>query len=135
MTRKHRTVLVVESNALLSQFACDLVTANDCTALAANTADEAIAILQTRPDIVLLITNVVMGGDMDGVELAHAVDRRWPQVRVIVVSAQPGLSESDLPLRCRFLSKPYNDQELAFEIRALVGAPGRGDLATDGTRS
>jgi len=132
MTKNRTTVLVVEANVLLRQFIGELVIANGCAALMASTADEAMTILQARPDIALLITNVVMRGSMNGVDLAHAVDRRWPQVRVIVLSGHPGLAESDFPQRCRFMQKPYHDRELAFEIRALVGRDSE-RLASDDT--
>lgn len=131
MTKNPTTVLVVEANVLLRQFVAEMVTANGCAALTVCTADEAMALLQTRPDIALLITNVVMRGSMNGIDLAHAVDKRWPQVRVIILSGQPDLSESDFPRRCRFMQKPYHDRELAFEIRALVDAPDRDRLASD----
>jgi two-component system, response regulator PdtaR len=64
---------------------------------------------------------VAMRGSMNGMELAHAVDKRWPSVKIIVVSGQPGLSEADLPVSSLFLAKPYHDDEMAFEIRALMG--------------
>jgi DNA-binding response OmpR family regulator len=115
-----RAVLVVEDNALLKLFMSDLVVAGGFVALQAGNADEAMAILGSRPDIALLVTNVGMHGSMNGVELAHAVGKRWPSVKIIVVSAQPGLSEDDLPAGSLFLAKPYHDEELTFEICALM---------------
>ena len=55
-------------------------------------------------------------------ELAHAVDIRWPSIKIIVVSAKPGLVESDLPRKGLFLAKPYHDNEMIFEMRALIAA-------------
>jgi two-component system, response regulator PdtaR len=115
-----RTVLVVENDRLLKLFMSNLVVADGFVAVDASNANEAIAILETRSDIALLITSVMMRSGMDGVELAHQVNTRWPSIRIIVVSGQPGLSESDLPARALFLAKPYHDDEMAFEIRALM---------------
>jgi hypothetical protein len=39
-----------------------------------------------------------------------------------VVTGKLGLSESDLPNKSLFLSKPYHDEEMLFEIRSLIGA-------------
>ena len=129
-----RAVLVVEDNALLNLFMSDLVVAGGFVALQASNADEAIAVLESRTDVALLITSVAMRGGMNGVELAHAVDKRWPSVKIIVVSAQTGLSEADLPVRSLFLAKPYHDEELSFEIRALMD-PDKGGLASDETQA
>jgi CheY-like chemotaxis protein len=130
-----RAILVVEDNALLKLFMSDLVVAGGFVALQASNADEAVTLLEARPDIALLVTNVVMRGSMNGVELAHAVDKRWPSVKIIVVSAQPGLSEADLPVSSLFLAKPYHDEELAFEIRSLMGVVNNGNLASGGAQA
>jgi DNA-binding NtrC family response regulator len=126
-----RAVLVVEDNALLKLFMSDLVVTGGFVALQASNAEEAMTALESRPDVALLVTNVAMRGTMNGVELAHAVAKRWPSVKIIVVSAQPGLSEADLPVSSFFLAKPYHDDELAFEIRALMGSVNKDGLASD----
>jgi len=117
-----RAVLVVEDNELLKLFLSNLVAADGFLTVQASSADEAVPILESRSDIALLITNVMMRGAMNGVDLAHEVDKRWPSVKIIVVSGQPGLSESNLPAKALFLTKPYHDDEMAFEIRALMGS-------------
>jgi DNA-binding NtrC family response regulator len=89
-------------------------------AIQAQNADEALPILEGRSDIALLVTSVVMDSDMDGVELAHTVDIRWPSIKIIVVSGKRGLIESDLPRKSVFLAKPYHDEEMVFEIRSLL---------------
>lgn len=115
-----RTVLVVEDDRLLNLFLSNLVVVGGFETVDACNADEAIAILETRSDIALLITSVRMRSDMDGVGLAHQVNRRWPSIKIIVVSGQPGLSEHDLPGTALFLAKPYHEDEMAFEIGALM---------------
>jgi DNA-binding NtrC family response regulator len=117
-----RAVLIVENRELLRLFMVGLVETAGFEAIQAGNADEALPILERRSDIALLVTNVVMHGSMDGVELAHAVDIRWPSVKIIVVSGKRGLIESDLPSKSLFLAKPYHDEEMVFEIRSLIGA-------------
>ena len=89
-------------------------------AIEAGNAEEALTILTSNSHIALLITNVGMPGNMTGVELAHAVDIRWPSVRVIVVSGQLGLAEADLPRKSLLFAKPFHDEELLFEIRSIM---------------
>jgi two-component system, response regulator PdtaR len=120
-THAKRAILIVENHQVLRHFMVGLVETAGFEAIQVSNADEALLILECRSDIALLVTNVVMDGSMDGVELAHAVDIRWPAVKIIVVSGQRGLSESDLPRKSLFLAKPYHDEEMVFEIRSLIG--------------
>ena len=116
-----RTALVVETNAVIKMAILNLVEMAGLTALQAGNADEALRILEHRADVALVITSVVMQGGTDGVDLAYAVEKRWPAIKVIVVSGKRGLSESDLPTNSLFLAKPFHDEELIFEIRSLTG--------------
>ena len=117
-----RAILIVEDRELLRLFMVALVETAGFEAIQVSNADEALAILERRSDIALLVTNVVMHGSMDGVELAHAVDIRWPFIKIIVVSGSRGFCEDDLPRKSIFLAKPYHDEEMVFEIRSLIGA-------------
>ncbi len=117
-----RAVLIVEDNELLKLFMVNLVEAAGFIAIEASNADEAVSALESRTEIAILVTNVVMRGDKDGVELAHIVNNRWPKVKIIVVSGQAGLSERVLPPTALFLAKPYHDDELIFEIQALISS-------------
>jgi DNA-binding NtrC family response regulator len=120
-THAGRAILIVENRELLRLFMVALVETAGFEAIQVGNADEALSILERRPDIALLVTNVIMHGSMDGVELAHAVDIRWPSIKIIVVSGKRGLSEDDLPRKCLFLPKPYHDEEMVFEIQSLIG--------------
>ena len=121
-THAKRAVLIVEIHPLLRMLLVGLVETAGFEAIQARNADEALPILECRSDIALLVTSIVMDSSMNGVELAHAVDIRWPSVKIIVVSGKRGLVESDLPRKSLFLAKPYHDEEMVFEIRSLIGA-------------
>src|SRR5690242_4330355 len=49
----------------------------------ASNGSEALAVLQERPDIHLLFTDVVMPGGIDGFELAHRAKQIRPDLRVV----------------------------------------------------
>jgi len=115
-------ILVVENNELLKMFMANLVEKAGFVVLRASNADEALPILERRSDVAMMITNVVMHGSMNGAELAHAVDSRWPSVKIIVVSGHVGLSEQDLPAKSLLFNKPYHDDALLFEIRTSLAA-------------
>ena len=76
-----RTVLVVEDEPLIRSDLSDLLTDMGYTVLEAASADQAIALLETRAEIIAVITDVHMPGSMDGLALARIVRERWPPVR------------------------------------------------------
>jgi two-component system, response regulator PdtaR len=76
-------------------------------AVEAASADEAVAILESRSDIALLFAEVQMPGSMDGLILARPVRNRWPAIKIILVSGRVELSEHDRPANSRFFQKPF----------------------------
>lgn len=99
----------------------DVVSEAGFTAIEARNADEAVRILESRADIGLVITDVHMPGSMDGLKLAHAVSKRWPPIKIVVVSGQVTLDETQLPANSRFFGKPFQTDKMIGEIRSLVG--------------
>jgi two-component system, response regulator PdtaR len=115
-------VLIVEDDSLLRMLAFVVVEEAGCVALVAGDADEAVALLQSRPDISLLFTDVHMPGSMDGLQLAHAVRSRWPPMKILVVSAQAPLQPCELPSSSCFVVKPYCPAAMVEQLRSIVGS-------------
>jgi CheY-like chemotaxis protein len=123
MTIANPAILVVEDEPLLRLMAVAIVQDAGFEALAATTADEALAILEARADDVRLVfTDVHMPGSMDGLRLAHAVRDRWPPVELIVTSGRWHIGANDLPDRGRFIAKPYDVHMLSQIFQEMAGA-------------
>jgi two-component system, response regulator PdtaR len=114
-------ILIVENDELLQMLTVDIMEDAGFVALQAGDADEAVAILEARSDVVLLLTSVNMPSSMNGLKLAHAVRNRWPSIKIIVVSGQTRLSECDLPTGSGFYTKPYDSKAMISGIRSLLG--------------
>jgi len=114
-------VLIVEDEMMLRMRAVDMVEDAGYTPLEALDAAEAVSILESRSDVALMCTDIQMPGQMDGLGLAHAVHRRWPAIKIIVVSGQLKLQNLDLPPHSRFLGKPLNAGEVIAEMRDMIG--------------
>jgi len=99
-------VLIVEDEPLLRILAAEVVEDAGFIALEASDADEAVALLESRPDISLLFTDISMPGSMDGLKLAHAVRNRWPPIKILVVSGQIRVRLSELPANSRLSQSP-----------------------------
>ena len=114
-------VLVVEDELFSRWRAIDLVEQAGYTAVEASNADEAIAILEARKDIRIVFTDIDMPGSMDGLKLAHAIRKRWPQIGLILTSGLFDISEDKIPERGRFFAKPYRDHEVISALRNFAG--------------
>ncbi|MGZ3361280.1 MAG: response regulator [Xanthobacteraceae bacterium] len=114
-------ILVVEDEMLLRMRAVDMVEDAGFTPVEAVDADEAVAILESRSDIALLFTDIQMPGSMDGLKLAHAVRKRWPPIKIILVSGQLKLANIDIPADSRFFGKPLEAKKMIAEMQDMIG--------------
>ena len=98
----------------------DMVEDAGYTPLEAVDADGAVAILESRSDVALMVTDIQMPGSMDGQKLAQAVHERWPLIKIIVVSGhlkQP----IDLPTDSCFFSKPLEARDMISQMQSIIG--------------
>jgi CheY-like chemotaxis protein len=119
---KRPVVLVVEDEFLLRIDAVDMVAAAGFEVIEAGNADEAIEILEARPDVTVVFTDIQMPGSMDGLKLARAIRGRWPPIKIIATSGRPNVGEPDLPEGGRFLPKPYSPHQVTGVLRELTAA-------------
>jgi CheY-like chemotaxis protein len=116
-------VLVVEDEMLLRMRAVDMVEDAGFTSVQAVDADEAVAILESRSDIALMFTDIQMPGTMDGLKLAHMVHKRWPPIRIILVSGQLNLETIDMPPGSCFFAKPLEAEVMMRQMRNMIVRP------------
>ncbi|MDR3464526.1 MAG: response regulator [Xanthobacteraceae bacterium] len=114
-------VLLVEDEPLLRELTATMIDEAGFTALEANTADDALALLEARSDIALLFTDIDMPGSMDGLELARLACERWPAIKTLVASGKVRPSASELPPNSVFLAKPYRGAALIAQLRSMAG--------------
>lgn len=116
MSGSKQVVLCVEDEVLVRMFITDALTDAEFRVLEAGSAAEALTILQARPDLAVIVTDVEMGGGMDGFTLARAVRERSINVQIIVMSGRTWPQEGDLPSGTIFLGKPVSAARLADEV-------------------
>ncbi|QKD02569.1 response regulator [Mesorhizobium loti] len=115
------TVLVVEDEAFLLFAIADELREAGYNVLEASNADQAIRILETRLDIVILFTDIDMPGSMDGLRLSAAVRDRWPPIKIIITSGKRQPAADAMPSGGVFLPKPYAPEAVAATIEGLLG--------------
>lgn len=108
-----QVVLVVEDEPLQRFDAVDLVEAAGFEPVEASSADDAILILESRPDIRIVFTDIDMPGGFDGMKLAALIRDRWPPIEIILVSGRRRPRPEEMPLRGVFFAKPYKRRDIA----------------------
>src|SRR3977135_2211313 len=106
---------------MLGMRAVDIVEDAGFTPIEAVNADVAFAILESRSDIDLLLTDIQMPGTMDGLKLAHAVHARWPSIKIMLVSGQVTPTETEKPVNSRFYRKPLKKKKMIAELQEMLG--------------
>lgn len=113
-------ILLVEDEPLVRMFGADVLEEAGFEVVEAVDGDAALAVLETRPDIGVLFTDVNMPGSLDGLDLARVVHERRPHIKLLIASGQVRLTEDEIPDSGRFLPKPYGPDAMLREIRELV---------------
>jgi CheY-like chemotaxis protein len=104
----HQYALVVEDDADVRSLAAAMLEETELEVVEVESAEEALAFLERHgPAVALIFADVWLSGAIDGVELARTVKRRWPSVRVLVTSGDPGERLRDLPRDAAFVRKPW----------------------------
>lgn len=110
-------VLVVEDEPLIRMVAIDALEDNGFAILEADDAGAALKMLEDTPGIALIFTDINMPGDIDGMDLAAEVAKRWPKIEIIVTSGGVRLATADIPDSGKFLPKPYDTAQLIHLVK------------------
>jgi signal transduction histidine kinase/ActR/RegA family two-component response regulator len=112
-------VLLVDDNEAVRATTAAFLRECGLSVIEATDARRALALLETA-QVEAVISDILMPGEMDGIALAEAIRKRWPDLPVMLVS---GYSERAAEAQGRgfsVLNKPYSLPELEARLRALV---------------
>ena len=118
-----QTVLLVEDNDLVRQSAVQQLREAGYEVLPAADASQAIEWLASNQRIDLLFTDIVMPGEMNGVELAQEARRMHPDLPVLLTSGYNEASDhrdSQLPAGMEMLTKPYRREVLLNQLTTML---------------
>ena len=110
-------VLFVEDEPLIRMTAADALADGGIMAWEASDADEAMALLETHPEIRVLVTDVKMPGWMSGIDLARQAAKKWPEICIMVTSAYYTADEVELPENMTLFPKPFSPEALVREVK------------------
>jgi two-component system, NtrC family, sensor kinase len=119
---RRATVLLVEDDAEVRGTSIAMVQDLGHQVLIARTGAEALALIRAGNPIDILLTDLVMPGQMSGVELAHAASAARPAIGIVITTGYPGHPRL---FGCQFpvLPKPFTRLDLDIMIRSLLEQP------------
>ena len=98
--------LVVEDDEGQRTLVAMLLESSNMDVLECESAEDAISILdQNGASVCFLFTDVKLAGAMTGTALAFEVDRRFPNIDIVVTSG--ALPVEHLPANAKFIAKPW----------------------------
>jgi CheY-like chemotaxis protein len=113
-------ILVVEDHPLVREAVLEVLVDAGFEAVGASGSAEAIQLLEDRPDVRLVFTDAEMPGAMSGIGLVHYIRKRWPSVKLIVVSGHREIGSEELPAGARFFHKPYRETSIVEAMTGLL---------------
>lgn len=127
MKRMH-TILVVEDDTILRKFVSSQLRDHGYRVLETSNARDALEIAGRHPGPVhAMLTDIILGGPVDGLELAAEMKRDRPDLRVLYMSGYSGTLADRLDLEALsdfFLAKPFTPKSLLAVVEsALAGNP------------
>jgi two-component system cell cycle response regulator CpdR len=121
------TALIVEDDPMQREMICLLLEESDFDVIQCESAEAAELVLQRHPEnLVLLMTDVQLAGNMNGAELAHVAKACNPDIDVIVTSGNP--LRHVLPEGAQFWKKPWAPLDVIREAERMAYALNAGEI-------
>ena len=121
------SVILVEDDPILCLVLADILAEIGCPAVCYEAADAALCAemgeIGRADGPALLITDIRLGGQVDGFGLAARMRRQWPDLAVIYISGLPVSPALLTSPRDRALCKPFSMRALKAAVEQLAVPP------------
>jgi DNA-binding NtrC family response regulator len=108
-------VLVVEDEVLVRIGIAGALRDAGVQVIEAGNAQEALSVLQARPEVRLVFSDIRMPGEIDGLGLAQIIDRQFAHLKVVLTSAVPPKAFGGM-----FVPKPYDLERLVVSLARML---------------
>ncbi|WP_323170468.1 ATP-binding protein, partial [Pantoea agglomerans] len=113
----NRLVLVLDDEPAVRQTLCEHLHQLGYLTLECGDGEEALALLRQTPDIELLISDLMLPGEINGAEVIRQAQQNWPQLATLLISGQDLRHQPvTLPL-CERLAKPWQQAQLVQALQ------------------
>jgi two-component system cell cycle sensor histidine kinase/response regulator CckA len=125
--KRGQTLLLVEDDSSLRKFMSQALKDNGFHVLETSNGKDALEMANRhRGPIHMLVTDIILGGPMDGIEVGSSLRRLRPEMRVLYVSGYPmgwdGRWDTEVAAEF-FLPKPFSAKGLLEAVAFCVTTP------------
>ena len=120
-------LLVVEDEAQVRELVRRILTNAGYSVLTESTGEGVADILESHPDVRMVITDLVLAGGVSGTDIARRVLADPRGIRLLCISgysSQLVSGDSRTLESAPFLQKPFSAPQLLQKVRAILDAPG-----------
>jgi CheY-like chemotaxis protein len=110
-------ILLVDDDNDVRETSADMLEELGYQVIQAASGEEALTVLETEPELEVMVTDIRMPG-MSGLELSELARARRQDLKIILVSGY----FVQQPIKRRFLQKPFRTHELDQAIQAELSA-------------
>jgi DNA-binding NtrC family response regulator len=111
------SILLVEDDPLVLDCTATMLADGGCDVRRASSVAEAMAVLGEGPLPAVIVTDIRLAEGPSGLDLARIVAKRWPQVKLLIVSGEQRPVREDYPEGALFFTKPYAQGALLTMVR------------------
>ena len=115
-------ILLVEDNSAVAEATAAMLESIGCTVQHAIAAEPALELLANGAKFDLVLSDIVMPGGIDGVELARTLRTRYPTLAVLLTTGYSNAAQKAAGEKFPILLKPYQIEELRKAIGEAVGS-------------
>ena len=113
-------ILLVEDEALTIMDLGDVLEGGGYDTVQCASAERALSILQARPDICGLVTDVELSGRASGFDLANSVSQARPELPILIVSGRAAPDPDRMPEGARFIARPCAGEDILEQLKGLM---------------
>lgn len=113
-------ILLVEDEALTIMDLGDVLEGGGYETVQCASAERALSILQARPDICGLVTDVELSGKVNGFDLASSVAEARPKLPILIVSGRASPDPERMPAGAHFIARPCSGEDILDQLRRLM---------------
>ncbi|GJE09489.1 hybrid sensor histidine kinase/response regulator [Methylobacterium longum] len=113
-------VLVVEDNAQVAEVAVSILTERGHAVVSSASASEALHVLTSGQPFDVILSDLVMPGEMNGFDLAQHVRDRWPTLPVLLATGYSDQAARAIKAGFPLISKPYEPAALLLAVEGAA---------------
>ncbi|WP_130835375.1 ATP-binding protein [[Erwinia] mediterraneensis] len=114
---EERLVLVLDDEPAVRQTLCEHLHALGYLTLECGNGEQALRLLRQTPDIDLLISDLMLEGELSGADVIRQAQQQWPALATLLISGQDLRHQPVMLPLCERLAKPWSQPQLVQALQ------------------